>query len=320
MTRWTRGALALLGGAALVLGVGAPGASADHHTPSGLEEDDSGAMALASAPGPLRGYRLFSSDGGIFSFGLDFHGSLGGACYNVDFDFESGEFYLYPSCTDAAAHPDGNGYWIADDMCEVYAFGSARFFGDSFSGPEGDPSDLIGAPIGCSIAATNSGNGYWLMDGSGEVAAYGDARWYGDLPFPAHTGAVDITKTVRGNGYWILGGDGAVHTFGDAGYHGSVSQLRLNQPVTGIMADPDGSGYWITAYDGGVFAFDAPFHGSTGNLRLNAPVNGMAPTPDGKGYWLVADDGGIFSFGDAPFRGSMGSTPLIAPILGMTVS
>jgi hypothetical protein len=280
--------------------------------------DPSVEQSVTAAASTTRGYRLFSSDGGIFTFGnLGFHGSLGGECYNS----EGGE--EYPACTDAAPHPDGNGYWIVGDMCDVYAFGSARFFGDSFDGPEGVTGDLPGAPIGCSIAVTATGNGYWLMDGTGWVAAYGDAVFLGDLDNPWRNGSgggADITPTKSGGGYWILTTNGTVFPFGDASHHGSVYGLTLVAPVTGIVADPDGVGYWITAYDGGVFSFEAPFFGSTGNLRLNAPVNGMAAAPDGSGYWLVADDGGVFAFGDAPFLGSMGHTRLNEPVIGITPS
>ena len=56
---------------------------------------------------------------------------------------------------------------------------------------------------------------------------------------------------------------------------------RLNQPITGIAANPDGSGYWLVAADGGIFAFGgAPFEGSLGDSRLNAPIVGIAAAPN----------------------------------------
>ena len=76
---------------------------------------------------------------------------------------------------------------------------------------------------------------------------------------------------------------------GTAIYDGDMARVRLNQPVVGITATPDGGGYWLVAADGGVFAFgDAPFLGSMAGHRLNAPVVGITATPDGGGYWLVA--------------------------------
>jgi hypothetical protein len=119
-------------------------------------------------------------------------------------------------------------------------------------------------------------------------------------------------------GYWMAGADGGVFPFGrDAGY-GSTGNLRLNQPMVGMAATPDGGGYWLVASDGGVFPFgDAAGYGSTGSIRLNQPIVGMAATPTGNGYWLVAADGGIFPFGDATGWGSTGGIRLNRPIVGM---
>ena len=52
--------------------------------------------------------------------------------------------------------------------------------------------------------------------------------------------------------------------------------MRLNKPIVGMAATPDGKGYWLVASDGGIFAFgDAVFYGSTGAMRLNKPIVGM---------------------------------------------
>ncbi|MGH9281737.1 MAG: hypothetical protein ACRD0S_02245, partial [Acidimicrobiales bacterium] len=100
-------------------------------------------------------------------------------------------------------------------------------------------------------------------------------------------------------------------------FHGSTGNIKLNQPVVGLAADPQNRGYWFVAADGGVFAFDAPFLGSMGAVPLNQPVVGMAPSKTGQGYWLVARDGGVFAFGDAKFSGSTGDIKLNQPIAGM---
>ncbi len=99
---------------------------------------------------------------------------------------------------------------------------------------------------------------------------------------------------------------------------GSLVGLKLNKPIIGSAALPNGNGYWLLGSDGGVFAFgQAQFYGSTGSLHLNAPIVGMASTPDGGGYWLVGLDGGIFSYGDAQFYGSTGGMRLNKPVVGM---
>src|SRR5581483_11039628 len=93
--------------------------------------------------------------------------------------------------------------------------------------------------------------------------------------------------------------------------------MRLNRPIVGMAATPDGGGYWLVAADGGIFSFDdATFFGSTGALRLAQPVVGVATTQSGQGYWLVAADGGVFTFGDATFQGS-GARQTSAPVTGL---
>jgi hypothetical protein len=127
--------------------------------------------------------------------------------------------------------------------------------------------------------------------------------------------------STPGVGYWMVASDGGIFSEGGAPFAGSTGGLRLNKPIVGMAATPDGRGYWLVASDGGIFNYgDAAFYGSTGGLRLNKPIVGMAATPDGRGYWLVASDGGIFSYGDALFYGSTGNLPLNKPIVGMAAT
>ena len=135
-------------------------------------------------------------------------------------------------------------------------------------------------------------------------------------------GAFSATLSRPKLGYWLVGRDGGIFAFGDSPFKGSTGDMKLNQPIVGMAANPAGTGYWFVAADGGVFAFgDAPFYGSTGAIHLNKPIVGMAAMPSGLGYYLVASDGGIFAFGpDAKFRGSTGNIKLNKPIVGMAVS
>jgi hypothetical protein len=111
-------------------------------------------------------------------------------------------------------------------------------------------------------------------------------------------------------GYWQVASDGGIFTFGSAQFYGSTGSIKLNKPVVGMAATPDGNGYWLVASDGGIFAYgDAQFYGSTGSLILNKPIVGMVPTLTGGGYWLIASDGGVFAFGNAQFYGSLGGDP-----------
>ena len=125
---------------------------------------------------------------------------------------------------------------------------------------------------------------------------------------------------ARPPGYWVVRADGTVENFGTASF-GDLGNVKLNRPIVGAAATPDGRGYWLVASNGGIFCFgDAMFHGSPGALRLNSPIVGMASTPDGGGYWLVASDGGIFNYGDAHFFGSMGGRHLNEHIVGIAAT
>ena len=116
-------------------------------------------------------------------------------------------------------------------------------------------------------------------------------------------------------GYWQVGADGGIFSFGAAQFYGSTGSMRLNQPVVGMAATPDGRGYWLVASDGGVFAYgDAGFYGSTGSITLNKPIIGLIPTLNGGGYWLIASDGGVFAYGNATFYGSAASDGLAYPV------
>ncbi|MHB1854681.1 MAG: protease pro-enzyme activation domain-containing protein, partial [Acidimicrobiales bacterium] len=128
-----------------------------------------------------------------------------------------------------------------------------------------------------------------------------------------------ITSTRTSSpGYRLVASDGGIFDYGSAAFYGSTGAERLNRPVVGMAATPDGRGYWLVAADGGIFTFgDAGFFGSTGAERLNQPIVGMAATPDGRGYWLVAADGGIFTFGDATFHGSGSGQIGLSRVVGM---
>ena len=74
-----------------------------------------------------------------------------------------------------------------------------------------------------------------------------------------------------------MAGDGGVFTFGAAGFFGSTANLRLQKPMVGMAATPDGLGYWLVAGDGGIFTGgDAVYFGSTGDdAHLNHPIVAM---------------------------------------------
>ncbi len=200
------------------------------------------------------------------------------------------------------AVPGGGGYWMVSSSGRVYPFGSAQFYGDTYT------------------------DGITGLTGS----------------HPLNAPIVGGAPTANGKGYWLVAADGGVFNFGDASFLGSTYSYGitgltgshpLNAPIVGMVADPTGNGYWLVASDGGIFNFGAaPFYGSTyslgltglrGSHPLDAPVVNVYPSLNGQGYYMVAADGGVFNFGDAKFSGSAydygytglrGAHPLPAPV------
>lgn len=247
--------------------------------------------------GTQHGYRLFASDGGVFSFGPPFCGSTGG-------------IRLARPVVGAAVAPGRGGYWMVASDGGVFAFGGAGFYGST--GGVHLASPIVG------MAATPDGEGYWMVGADGGIFAFGDAPYLGSISGrPLRGPVVGMAATADGRGYWLVTSTGDVYPFGDARFLGSAGREHLAQPVVAITADPATGGYWLVASDGGVFAFDAPFLGSTGAVHLDRPVVGITATNDGQGYWLVASDGGVFTFGDAAFDGSTGSVALARPVIGL---
>jgi hypothetical protein len=143
----------------------------------------------------------------------------------------------------------------------------------------------------------------------------------GDSPVAVQYPYRAMASDGTAHGYWIAGDDGGIFSYGNAAFHGSLGGQKLNAPVVGMTATPDGQGYWLVGSDGGVFSFgNAPYYGSAGGTHLNQPIVGMAAKRDASGYWLVASDGGVFSYGHAAFHGSMGGTKLNAPVVGMAAT
>ncbi len=248
----------------------------------------------------VTGYWFVAADGGIFSFGPNFFGSMGGTPLNKP-------------VVGMAATPDANGYWLVASDGGIFSFGDASFFGSTGAISLNKP--IVG------MATTPDGFGYWLVASDGGIFAFGDARFMGSMGGThLNQPVVGMAATPDGGGYWLVAADGGIFSFGDAQFFGSTGAIHLNKPVVGLTPMPDGNGYWFVASDGGIFAYgDAGFFGSMGGSPLNQPVVGMAAASAYQGYWLVARDGGIFSFGP-PFFGSTGSIVLNKPVVGMAAT
>ena len=207
------------------------------------------------------GYWFVAADGGIFSFGPQFFGSMGGQPLNKP-------------VVGMASTPDAAGYWLVASDGGIFAFGDAPFYGSMGGSPLNQP--VVG------MAATPDGGGYWLVAADGGIFSFGDARFFGSTgAIHLNKPVVGMTPTSDGGGYWFVASDGGIFACGDAAFLGSMGGSRLNQPVVGMAAPVGAPGYWLVAADGGIFSFGPPFYGSTGSLVLNKPVVGMAAVGGG---------------------------------------
>ena len=206
-----------------------------------------------------------------------------------------------------AAHPDGDGYWLATSGGDVQTFGSATYHGNA-----------VGAGGGGSVvamAAHPDGDGYWLATSRGNVFAFGAAGHWGAI---AHLGlaadVVDIESSSSGDGYWLALDDGRVLAFGDARDHGCGPLLRAGMAGIGLAAALDGAGYWLAGADTAVHAIGtADHHGDRADRQNRLRTVGFAVTASGHGYWLVWSDGTSFNYGDAPdYRTSRAGPGVVA--------
>ena len=98
---------------------------------------------------------------------------------------------------------------------------------------------------------------------------------------PAAGSVLAVLARVRATAWSAA--DGGVFSFCEP-FYGSMGGTRLNRPIVGMAATPDGGGYWLVAADGGIFTFgDARFYGSMGGDPPQ-PARSWAwpPTPDGE--------------------------------------
>ncbi len=268
-----------------------------------------GAVEVSVAAPPavnLNGYRLVANEGGIFDFGLNFHGSLANN-------------HLNAPIIGIANSPGYDGYLMAGSDGGVFALGGANFYG-SLGGQK------LPSPISA-IAAPPAENGYWLIAQNGKIYNFGAAPALAAVSVPSSAHIVGMASTQDGGGGWLTDNLGDVYAVGDALYEGGLGGVHLNAPIVGIAAAASGQGYVLAASDGGVFNYGTQhFFGSVpGSLapgqKLNAPIVGIAVTHSGNGYWLAGADGGVFNYGDAPFLGSIftaiGNHPLNGPIVGI---
>ena len=89
-----------------------------------------------------------------------------------------------------------------------------------------------------------------------------------------------------------MASDGGIFSYGDAPFSGSTGALRLNEPVVGMAAAPDGGGYWLVAPTAASSPTAArPTRARWAGRRCPRPVVGHGRHAAGGGYWLVLGSG-----------------------------
>jgi hypothetical protein len=169
--------------------------------------------------------------------------------------------------TSLAATRSGQGYWIFTSKGRVLPFGDAVFHGDMAA-------VALNGPVLDSIV-TPSGRGYYMVAADGGIFAFGDAEFFGSMgATPLNAPVQSLVPDPDGAGYWLVASDGGVFAF-KAPFLGSLGDIRLNRPVTGMVAY--GKGYLMVAEDGGIFNFsDQPFSGSLGAEPPAHPIVSVA--------------------------------------------
>ena len=190
---------------------------------------------------------------------------------------------------DMAATPTGRGYWLAVSTGQIVSIGDAR----SFVTPT-----RRGGPV-VAIGARPQGDGVWLLTTDGDLLSYGAAAVF--APLDRRLPFIDIAVTPSGGGIWALDIAGGVQVRGDAVSYGGAPSVRL---AVAIAPTPSGNGYWVLGTAGTVVALGAA-------PTLGSAVTGvyvdMAVTHSGRGYWVLDVFGRVKVFGDAVHYGDLGS-------------
>jgi len=154
-------------------------------------------------------YRVAAADGGVFTFGAEYHGSLGGVRLNAPIVGISGR---------------ESGYRLVGADGGVFSFGDHKFFGSMGGTPLNQPVvDIVDTP---------HGDGYWLVAADGGVFSFGNAEFFGSTAgLRLNAPVVDLVPTESGHGYWLVAADGGVFSFGDAVMHGSLGGHHLHRPI-----------------------------------------------------------------------------------------
>ncbi len=140
--------------------------------------------SYVGAAGTASGYWLAARDGGVFSTGVPFYGSMGGQ-------------HLDQPVVGMAATPDGRGYWLVAADGGIFSFGDARFSGSMGATPLNQP--VVG------MAVDPATGGYWEVAADGGVFSF-DAPFYGAMAGQATVNRFfALVASQGGVGYMLTG-------------------------------------------------------------------------------------------------------------------
>ena len=213
------------------------GATGFGSTPNGSSINGSQSNVVAAAANPTgAGYWTVTSSGQVVAHaGATFYGST----YTYGITGLSGSHPLNAPIVGIVGTPSGSGYWLVAADGGVFDFGSAKFYGSTYSyGITGlSGTRPLDAPIVGAVAAPD-GSGYYLVAADGGVFDFGSAKFSGS-------------------------------TY-DLGYTGLRGSHPLPGPITDIMPNPTGQGYYVVCKTGNVLAIGgAP---SLGNAKVGHAV------------------------------------------------
>jgi len=140
------------------------------------------ATATSHGPSQQTGYWTVASDGGIFSYGPQFYGSMG-------------DKHLNAPVVAMASTNDAGGYWEVASDGGIFTFGDANFHG-SMGGQH------LNKPV-VGMAPNLSGKGYWLAASDGGIFAFGDATY--SARWAASRSRPDRGHRGHSHRQWLLG-------------------------------------------------------------------------------------------------------------------
>ena len=224
-----------------------------------------------------------------------------------------------------AATPDGQGYWLVASDGGIFTFGDAAFYGSTGGHPP-QPADrrhgrhpgrqglLAGGLRRRHLhlrrrrllrlhrrhppqqadrrhgrhARRRAATGWWPPTAASSPSATprSTAR-RAPSTSTSRSSAWRPPPTARATGWWPP--TAASSPSATPRSTARPGAIRLNKPIVGMAATPDGKGYWLVASDGGIFTYgDAAFYGSTGGMppqQADRRHGGHARRRRATGWW-----------------------------------